>query len=128
MPAAEPPAPPPPPSGEAPIDQQQAAAGALPTQVGQCAITSVKSVSTRLEDTPGSGSAVAFSNGGDQVSYEQVAEVDASRPGDPVRMCLVALPQDCPPGDNRGIQYKTTNLRTGQSWTLPDSEHGCGGA
>jgi hypothetical protein len=45
-----------------------------------------------------------------------------------VRICLVSLPQNCPPGDTRGRIYKTTNLRTRQSWTLPDSEHSCGGA
>jgi hypothetical protein len=127
-PEAQPPAPPPPPAGEAAVDPQAAIASALPTQVGQCAATTVKDVSTRLQDTPGSGSAISFANGGYQVSYDQVPEVEASRPGDPVRICLVALPQDCPPGDVRGIVYKAANQRTGQSWTLPDSEHACGGA
>ena len=106
----------------------------LPTQVGACAMTQVKQVETRLmggsTDQPvaGSGSAIQFANGGYQVSYEQVRAVDASRPGDPVRMCLVSIPEGCPPGDNRGRSYKTTNLRTHRSWTLPDSEHSCGGA
>jgi hypothetical protein len=78
--------------------------------------------------TPGSGSAIVFANGGYQVSYEQEAAVDRSRPGDPVRICLVSIPKDCPPGDDRGRVYKTTNLRTHGSWTLPDAEHMCGGA
>ncbi len=56
------------------------------------------------------------------------AAVDRSRPGDPVRICLVSIPKHCPPGDNRGRTYKTTNLRTHRAWTLPDSEHMCGGA
>jgi len=124
----QPPPPPAPPSGEAPVAQQQAGATGLPTQIGQCVTTSIKSVANRLDDMPGSGSAVNLANGGYQVSYEQVPEVDASKPGDPARMCLVSPPEDCPAGDNRGIVYKTTDLRTGQSWTLPDSEHGCGGA
>ena len=51
-----------------------------------------------------------------------------SRPGDPIRLCLVSIPKHCPPGDDRGRFYKATNLRTGKSWTLPDSEHMCGGA
>ena len=127
-PDAQPPAPPAPPAGEAPGDPQAAIASALPTQVGQCAATTVKDVSTRLQDTPDSGSAISFTNGGYQVSYDTVPEVEASRAGDAVRMCLVALPEDCPPGDVRGIVYKATNQRTGQSWTLPDSEHACGGA
>ena len=98
------------------------------TRIGQCVETRVKEVGTRLEGAPGSGSLVTFANGGVQVSYDQVPEVDQSRPGDRVSMCLVSIPKDCPPGDDRGRTYKTTNKRTGQSWTLPDSEHACGGA
>jgi len=109
-------------------------AAELPAKVGQCVDTTVKSVGNRLEDgatnkpMAGSGSAVSFANGGYQVSYDQVSAVDSSRPGDPVRMCLASIPRNCPPGDNRGREYKTTNLRTHRSWRLPDSEHGCGGA
>jgi hypothetical protein len=111
-----------------------AAAAGLPTKVGQCVDTTVKSVEERLEDgatnkpVPGSGSAISFANGGYQVSYEQMPAVDASRAGDPIRLCLAAIPQGCPPGDNRGRDYKATNLRTHKSWRLPDSEHSCGGA
>jgi hypothetical protein len=111
-----------------------AGAEGLPTHIGQCVDTTVKSVDNRLEDgttnkpVPGSGSAISFDNGGYQVSYEQIAAVDASRPGDPVHMCLASIPHGCPPGDNRGREYKTTNLRTHKSWRLPDSEHSCGGA
>lgn len=129
--SAEPtPPPPPPPSGEAPVGNAaaQTADAGLPTQVGQCVSTTIKEVSTRLEDTPGSGSAVSFANGGYQVSYDQVPEVDASQAGDAVKMCLEEIPDNCPPGDNRGSTYKVTNLRTGGSWSLPDSEHMCGGA
>lgn len=104
------------------------AQAASPTRIGQCVGTRVKEVGTRLENTPGSGSLVTFTNGGVQVSYDQVREVDESRPGDRVSMCLVSIPKDCPPGDDRGRTYKTTNKRTGQSWILPDSEHMCGGA
>ena len=104
------------------------AQAASPTRIGQCVGTRVKEVGTRLENTPGSGSLVTFTNGGVQVSYDQVREVDESRPGDRVSMCLVSIPKDCPPGDDSGRTYKTTNKRTGQSWILPDSEHMCGGA
>jgi hypothetical protein len=109
-------------------------AAGLPTHVGQCVNTTVQKVETRLVDgtnnqpVAGSGSAISFANGGYQVSYDQEPAVDSSRPGDPVRMCLASIPQDCPPGDNRGREYKTTNLRTHQTWRLPDSEHSCGGA
>ena len=109
-----------------------AQAAPLPRHVGQCAVTRIKDVETRLQDgdqpVPDSGSAVQFVNGGYQVSYETVRAITHSRAGDPVRMCLIVIPRPCPPGDHRGRIYKTTNLRTHGSWTLPDSEHSCGGA
>ena len=100
----------------------------MPDQVGQCRITSVKKIDTRLEGTPGSGSAIEFINGGYQVSYDTVPAIEKSLPGDQVKFCLVSIPANCPAGDARGREYKTENLRTGESWTLPDSEHECGGA
>ncbi len=106
----------------------------LPTHIGECKITRIKEISTRLLDantaakTPGSGSAVSFRNGGYQVSYNDEEEIERSRIGDRVRMCLVTIPHPCPPGDERGFRYTTTNLRTGEQWTLPDSPHSCGGA
>jgi len=109
-------------------------AAQLPTRVGACVATTIKSVETRLVDgstdqpIPGSCSAVSFVNGGYQVSYDTVPAVENSRSGDPVRMCLVSIPKGCPKGDDRGKVYKTTNLRTHQSWSLPDAEHMCGGA
>lgn len=111
-----------------------AEAAGVPTRVGQCAATTISKIGQRLEDSAtgkpiaGSGSAVSFANRGYQVSYDQVQEIRHSRRGDHMLMCLVKLPEDCPPGDNRGRIYTTTNLRTLESWTLPDSEHSCGGA
>jgi hypothetical protein len=111
-----------------------AQAADLPRRIGECVDTTIKAVETRLVDgqtnkpVPGSGSAVNFTNGGYQVSYETVPAIERSKAGDPARMCLVFIPSDCPKGDVRGREYKTTNLRTRQSWRLPDSEHRCGGA
>jgi len=111
-----------------------ACAGALPTRVGACVVTTIESVETRLVDgatnepVPGSGSAVRFANGGYQVSYETVPAIEGSRKGDRVRMCFISRPLDCPKGDDRGKIYNSTNLRTHKSWRLPDSEHSCGGA
>jgi hypothetical protein len=105
-----------------------AGAGGLPTHVGACAKARIKSIGTRLEGVSGSGSAVTFSNGGYQVSYDTVPAIEHSKAGDPVRMCLVSIPRHCPKGDDRGRVYRTTNLRTHKSWKLPDSEHMCGGA
>ena len=116
----------------APISQA-APASQLPNQIGKCVLTTVKSVSQRLEDgrgnsVPDSGSAISFKNGGYQVDYDQVPAVNNSRPGDQVVMCLVELPTDCPPGDERGKTYTTTNLRTLEFWSLADAENMCGGA
>ena len=110
------------------------AATQLPAQIGTCVATTIASIGSRLVDgqtgrpIPGSGSAVNFDNSGYQVSYDEVPEISRSRSGDPVIMCLIQKPKGCPAGDDRGKIYTTTNLRTLQSWTLPDAEHSCGGA
>jgi len=107
-------------------------AGTLPTEVGACANTVIAEITSRFQADitadPDDGSAVNFANGGHQVSYDKVQEIIRSRVGDPVLMCLVSIPEDCPPGDDRGRFYTTTNLRTQESWTLADSQHMCGGA
>jgi hypothetical protein len=106
----------------------------LPTRVGQCVATTVKQVETRLADgvtgkpMPGSGSAVSFANGGYQVSYDTVPAVERAKAGDPIRLCLVSVPKNCPRGDDRGKVYRAFDRRTRESWSLPDSEHECGGA
>jgi len=100
----------------------------LPAREGQCAVTAIKQVGTRLEGIPDSGDAVSYVNGGYQVSYETIPGLKGSRPGDKVKLCLVSIPDECPPGDDRGKVYKATNLRTHKSWEASDSEHECGGA
>jgi len=42
-----------------------------------------------------------------------------------VNMCLVETPKDCP-AEIRGRIYKTTNLRTGESWSLANDVKSCG--
>ena len=110
-----------------------AVAQGLPTREATCVNTRIAALEHRLQDganafVPGSGSAVRFANGGYQVSYEELPQVSKSRTGDPVTLCLVRIPRGCPPGDARGRIYTATNLRTLDSWTMADSEHGCGGA
>ena len=75
-----------------------------------------------------SGTSIEFANGGYQVSYDRELALIGSHPGDKVVMCLISIPQLCPPGDNRGRSYTVTNIRTQQTWTLEDSQHMCGGA
>jgi len=107
-------------------------ADGLPTEVGQCANTTIKRIGSRFADdinaNPDDGSAVQFANDGWQISYDKEPGLLHAEVGDPVMMCLVELPKDCPPGDDRGKVYTTTDLRTEESWTLPDSQHTCGGA
>jgi hypothetical protein len=62
------------------------------------------------------------------VADNYVADIAKSKVGDPVRTCVVSLPEGCPPNDDRGRVYKTTNLRTHRTWVLQDSDHSCGGA
>ena len=104
----------------------------LPTQIGECVTTEVKSVGSRLtnqfgQPIPGSGSAITYTNEGYQVSYDEIYGINSSQTGDQVVLCLLSVPTDCPPGDDRGKIYKATNLRTTLNWEAPDSEHSCGG-
>jgi hypothetical protein len=110
------------------LGPSSADAAPLPRRVGQCSVTTVKAVESRLEGTPDSGSAISYDNGGYQVSYDTIPAIQASRRGDAVRLCLTLIPRPCPRGDVRGRIYHATNLRTGASWTAADAEHSCGGA
>jgi hypothetical protein len=125
-------------SGEGTDEQQNASADngehtGLPERVGGCAVVVVKRVTTRLEDAngteiAGSGSAIEYTNGGAQVSYDTIDGIERTRTGDRVQLCLTEIPQHCPPGDNRGRVYHAFNLRTRGDWSAMDSEHSCGGA
>ena len=103
-------------------------ADAVPVRTGQCVDTAVKQVGFRLEGDPDSGDSLAYTNGEIQTSYDRIPGAGQSRPGDRVRMCLTSVPKRCPKGDLRGRVYKVTNLRTGKTWSAPNSSHTCGGA
>jgi len=75
-----------------------------------------------------SGSAADFKNGGHVISYSKEPLLLNSRTGDRVKMCLISIPQDCPPGDDRGRQYRIINIRTRESVVMADAQHMCGGA
>lgn len=102
--------------------------------VGQCFNTQVRQVTFRLFDEAvrrpvfGSGSKILFADGHENVEYDQVAVMDASRPGDPARLCVRSLPTGCPAGDSRGITYFVEDIRTGKRWESSDSPHPCDGA
>ena len=105
----------------------------LPTQVLTCGGSVIGEIAGRLEgDTNfNTGAHVWYKNQGVSVAYQEDISLTAirnSKVGDHVLVCLVLIPQNCPQGDDRGKVYTVTNLRTLESWTLPDSQHSCGGA
>jgi uncharacterized protein len=100
-------------------------------QVGQCQVTRIERIGPRLLSLGSEyrdGTHVSFANGVHQVSYDRERPVFASRVGDRARVCLVSIPANCPPGDDRGRVYEVSNVRTGGRWRLPDASHRCGGA
>jgi hypothetical protein len=123
--------------GPTPNSHAHRASPNLPQKKGQCVETAVRNILDRFgqplspslpKDGFDPGTSIRYENGGYQVSYSKETSVLRSKIGDRVRMCLVAIPKDCPPGDDRGRVYNTKNLRTGEAWTLSDSQHSCGGA
>lgn len=117
-------------SAQAPSDATTTTevAAAAPANVGECVDTAITETGPRLEGVPDSGSAVVYANGLSQVSYDMIDGISHSQAGDSVHLCLVSIPENCPPGDNRGRIYSATNARTGESWSALDSQHMCGGA
>ena len=109
-----------------------------PTRIGECAERTIAAITDLSNErvsrkppkrgTIDPGIYVRYSNKDAQVSHEWDAALAHSKVGDHVRMCLVEIPRDCPPGDNRGRVYETTNLRTNEVWKMPDDPHMCGGA
>lgn len=103
-------------------------ASAKPRAIGDCVQTRVASTGPRLEGAPNSGSSIQYENGMSQVEYDVLPGIVHSQIGDDVRLCLVSVPENCPPGDDRGRIYSATNARTSETWSAPDSQHSCGGA
>jgi hypothetical protein len=106
----------------------------MPGKVGECADTTITSITDRYgEDLSprgkkGSdpGTIVRFSNSGVQVSMRRENSIARSQVFDKVNMCLVQVPKDCP-DDIHGRVYRTTNLRTKESWSLANDVRSCGG-
>ena len=104
-----------------------------------CSNTKISALSARLgemvkgkfvPDSPKEvGTAINYANGIYGVSYDYIPAISArSRVGDPIRLCLVSQYVNCPKGDDRGKFYSAVNLRTHETWVLPNAEHICGGA
>lgn len=98
-----------------------------------CSDTTVQTISSRLTDgdgrpIPNMGSQIVFANGISLVDYETPKVVELERAGDKVQVCLVAVPKNCPPGDERGKVYRVFDYRQKAAYEMGDSQHVCGGA
>lgn len=109
----------------------------IPKALGYCARTKITALTDRAGDPvkpkppelrSDNGIVMDYANGVHCVSYEYDAQAAQARVGDEVLVCLSSIPRNCPPGDDRGRFYSATDVRTGGSWMLPDSQHMCGGA
>jgi len=105
----------------------------LPNKVGECFDTTITAITDRYGDdlSPRAkkgadpGTIVRFSNSGVQVSLKRENAIVHSQIFDKVNMCLVDIPKQCP-NDLRGRIYRTTNLRTKESWSLANDIKSCG--
>jgi hypothetical protein len=106
----------------------------MPRKVGECFETTITSITDRYGDDIAEhakkgvdpGTIVRFSNSGVQVSLRRERSIVRSQVFDKVNLCLVEVPKECP-GDLRGRVYRTTNLRTKESWSLANDIKNCGG-
>ena len=86
---------------------------------------------TRVADIaaePGSTSpaAIRYRDGVIQAFDSDMLGHVETRPGDPIKLCLVSFTRDCGDDDPLpGRTYATGNLRTGAAWTLPDVRSSC---
>jgi hypothetical protein len=113
-----------------------------PKRIGQCADSFVQAKRFRMAPSPGdpgysrttddlgkevfislaNGIGVYSGEGDDFILSSSFAA------GHKVKVCLESLPQNCPPGDNRGKGYSFYDYMTGFRVTGVDSWHLCGGA
>lgn len=105
----------------------------IPAKHAQCSRTRIKSVTTRFGeavtyDNDADGTAVTYENGGFVISYDREEGLYSAKEGQPVIMCLLSVPYDCPDGDDRGRFYYTLSLEANADWVVADAHHMCGGA
>ena len=108
----------------------------VPVNPPVCSFHIVQNVHKGERMEPGSddacgacASGLEFKDGtGSQTPYKVDDLLEASRPGDKVRSCVISKYINCPKGDElRGTTSIDTNMRTGHSWQS-SSSHICGGA
>ena len=113
-----------------------------PSRVGTCSESFVLSKRFRMVPSPGDQDyqrttdpfgkevIISLTNGLRLFSGEGDDSIlsSAFAAGHRVRACLQSLPQNCPPGDDRGKRYRFVDLQTGARAEGVDSWHLCGGA
>jgi hypothetical protein len=97
------------------------------TIVGNCVITKVISVSNRLENTPGSGSAVTLANGVSLNGYEQLQAIDTMKPGEAIKLCLKEIEKGCKHKEDADKVYMIKNPKNNETAELGDSSAQCHG-
>ena len=110
--------------------KHKASAHSFP-KIGTCYFARTHLVGARFGPFPvtqDDGFTVGLSNGMSLVEYSYRGAMRQLRVGDRVRACVIDLPKECPADDLRGIGYRVTNLRTGRSFIIGDSQHVCRGA
>jgi len=111
-------------------DQDCAATGKVPQRIGDCVDTRISFIGG-VHSAPApnqDGAVVNYENDVAGVSFKQEPEIERSKLGDPIRLCLVAIDNSCPKGDTRSRIYRATNLRTNGMWELGNAMRACGGA
>ena len=92
--------------------------------VGECVRTQVETIGP----LPGGAPVIRYRDGVIQ-DYDSgmLGQID-TRPGDPIKLCLVSFTRDCGSifaDEQPGRTYATGNLRTGAAWTSPDLRSSC---
>ena len=119
-----------------------ATAAVPPSRVGTCSESFVLSKRFRMVPSPGDQDyqrttdpfgkevIISLTNGLHLFSGEGDDSIlsSAFAAGHRVRACLQSLPQNCPPGDDRGKRYRVVDLQTRARAEGVDSWHLCGGA
>ncbi len=106
---------------DGPFRSHRVVRGAL---IGDCVHTRIESIGP----LPGGAPVIRYTDGVMQEYESDMLGQVETRPGDPIRLCLVAFTRDCGAvfeDEQPGRTYATGNLRTGAAWTSPDIRSSC---
>jgi uncharacterized protein len=100
----------------------------VPVSPPICIETAISFLGGRLQNSnpKETGSVVHYQNGIAGRGYGYVPAVSKrSRVGDQVKVCWIWKEVNCPSGEKGTNVYRTTNLRTGEQWELPEYVYRC---